>query len=119
MVEHEFLTISDGTYTFTESKDEKAFYLYRNDGEKLDDLGNIPVEFYQAYIVHKMMNGDISGTVYGNLHYETSCDEKYMRISISDYKELPEIEENSNNNTKQPKFLKRMFHKVFGHNNKD
>ena len=120
----EFLAITDDTYTFTESDDEKVFYFYRNDEEKLGDVGRIPMDFYQAYIARKMMDENILTPIFGNLRFETSSDEKIMRITVVDYKELPEVEKDSTNNKKppelkQPGIFKRIFEKIRKQKHKD
>ena len=114
----EFLAITDDTYTFTESDDEKVFYFYRNDEEKLGNVGRIPMDFYQAYIARKMMDENILTPIFGNLRFETSSNEKIIRITVVDYKELPEVEKDSTNNQKppelkQPNILGRLFHKIW------
>ena len=113
------MAISDGTYTFAESEDEKVFYLYRNDDEKLGDVGRMPMEFYQAYLTNKMMSGGITKPVFGNLRFDTSTDDKIIRVTVIDYKELSEIDLDSTDDQKQPNFLKRLFQKLWKHKHKD
>ena len=117
----EYLSLSDGTYTFTETDDEKVFYFYRNDEGKLGDVGRKPMHFYQTYITNKMFNSEITGPVFGNLSFETSDDGKYMRITVIDFKELPECEseEDSADSKKQPGIFKRIFEKIRKQKHKD
>lgn len=110
---NEFRTVSDGTFTLQESENEKQFYFYRNDGEVLTDIGREPMDLYQAYIVNKMMDGEITDIVMNNICFETSDDGKCIRLTIYDIGEKT-VQQNNSTVSKQPNFLKRLFHKVFG-----
>lgn len=125
-MENEFWGVTDGTFTLQETEKENQFYFFRNDGGILTDVGIEPVDFYHAYIMQKMMNGEIKGAVMGNIRMEMSEDETCMRLTICDFTEIQENDEQSvsegsvgeneeNIPQKQPEnFLKRLFHKIFG-----
>ena len=92
---------------------ENQFYFYRNDGNVLTDIDREPMDLYQSYIMHKMMNGDITDVVINNICLETSDDGKCIRLTIYDIgKELAK-NTNSTVSKKRPNFLERLFHKIF------
>ena len=111
---NEFLAVSDGTFTLQETENKNQFYFYRNDGEVLTDIDREPMDLYQAYIIRKMMNGEITDIVMNNIYSETSDDGKCIRLTICDIGEKPARNNNSTVSDKQPNFLKRLFHKIFG-----
>lgn len=111
---NEFLAISDGTFTLQESDNKNQFYFYRNDGEVLTDIDREPMDLYQAYIMKKMMKGEITDIVMNNIYSETSADGKCIRLTIYNIGEKPVQQSNSTVNSEQPNFWKRLFHKVFG-----
>ena len=111
---NEFLAVSDGTFTLSETENKNQFYFYRNDGEVLSDIGREPMDLYQAYIMRKMMNGEITDMVMNNIYSETSDDGKCIRLTICDIGEKPSGSSNSTVSKKRPNFLKRLFHKIFG-----
>ena len=45
---NEFLTVSDETFTLSESENKNQFYFYRNDGEVLTDIDREPMDLYNA-----------------------------------------------------------------------
>ena len=110
---NEFITVSDGTFTLQETENKNQFYFYRNDGEVLADIDSEPMDLYHAYIFQKMMSGEITSMVMNKIYSERSEDGKYIRLTICD---IGEKHENNKNSivSKQPSFLKRLFHKVFG-----
>ena len=110
---NEFLAISDGTFTLSETENKNQFYFYRNDGEVLTDIDREPMDLYQVYIMRKMMNGEITDVVMNNIYSEMSDDEKCIRLTICDIGEKPARNTNSTANNKQPNFLKHLFHKIF------
>ena len=111
---NEFLAISDGTFTLSETENKNQFYFYRNDGNVLTDIDREPMDLYQAYIMQKMMNGEITDMVMNNIYSEMSDDGKCIRLTICDIGEKPVKNTNSTVSNKQPNFLKRLFHKIFG-----
>lgn len=110
---NDFLAISDGTFTLSETENKNQFYFYRNDGNVLTDINREPMELYHAYIMKKMMNGEITDIVMNNIYSETSVDGKCIRLTICDIGENPVKSTNQNVSDKQPNFLKRLFHKIF------
>lgn len=126
---NEFLAVSDGTFTLSETENKNQFYFYRNDGETLTDIDREPIDLYHAYIMNKMMKGEITDAVMNNMYFEMSIDGKCIRLTTYDIGEEPTGNNNStahnigeepteNNNStahdKQPNFLKHLFHKIFG-----
>ena len=111
---NEFLAVSDGTFTLTETENKNQFYFYRNDGDVLTDIDREPMDLYQAYIMQKMMSGEITEMVMNNIYSETSDDGKCIRLTICEIGEEPIRNTNSTVNQKKPNFLKRLFHKIFG-----
>lgn len=111
---NEFLTVSDGTFTLSETQNKNQFYFYRNDRGVLTDIDREPIDLYHAYIMKKMMNGEITDTVMNNIYSETSTDGKCIRLTISDIGEKPRSSNNSTASQKHPNILKRLFHKIFG-----
>lgn len=111
---NEFLAISDGTFTLSETENKNQFYFYRNDGNVLTDIDREPLDLYHAYIMQKMMNGEITDMVMNNICSEMSDDGKCIRLTICDIGEKRVKNTNSTVNSKQPNFLKRLFHKILG-----
>ena len=110
---NELRAVSDGTFTLHETENKNQFYFYRNDGQVLADIDREPMDLYHAYIMQKMMSGEITDVVMNNIYSEISEDGKCIRLTICDIGEKPEHHDNSTV-SKQPNFLKRFFHKVFG-----
>lgn len=111
---NEFLKVSDGTFTLSETENKNQLYFYRNDGEILTDIDRQPMDLYQAYIMQKMMNGEITDVVMNNIYSEMSDDEKCIRLTICCIGKKTETNTNSNVRNKQPNFIKRVFYKIFG-----
>lgn len=111
---NEFLAVSDGTFTLSETENKNQFYFYRNDGGVLTDIDREPMDLYQAYIMRKMMNGEITDMVMNNIYSETSDDGKCIRLTICDIGEKPTSKSNSTVNEKKPNGFKRLLKKIFG-----
>ena len=110
----EYNAITDGTFTLQESDDKKQFYFFRNDGGKLTDQDD-PMDLFHAYIMSKMMSGEITGMITSNIRCEKSEDDTTIRITLLDFTETPiSIDITPDQENKQPGFLKRWFHKIFG-----
>ena len=107
----EFLTISDGTFTLSESENKNQFYFYRNDGEVLNDIKNEVLDLYHAYIMNKMFSNQITNAVIHNIYSEMSDDGKCIRITIHDIDEKKNQDSIAAN--AYPNFIKKLFHKVF------
>ena len=113
-MEKEFLVISDGTFSFTETENPNQFYFYRNDGKSLEDIEHEPMEFYHEYIIQKMMNGEIKDIVAHNIYHEMSKDKTCIRMTICDVGKKISKNKNSEVSNKQPNFFVRLFRKIFG-----
>ena len=111
---NEFLAVSDGTFTLSETENKNQFYFYRNDRGVLTDIDREPIDLYHSYIMKKMMDGEITDMVMSNIYSETSRDGKCIRLTICDIGGEPEKSTNSTVKSKQPNFLNRLFHKIFG-----
>jgi len=109
---NEFLAISDGTFTLSETENKNQFYFYRNDGNVLTNIDREPLDLYQEYIMQKMMNGEITGVVMDNIYLETSDDGKCIRLTTCDIGEKSVKSTNSIVSNKHPNILKRLFHKI-------
>lgn len=112
-MEKEYLSVSNGEFTLSETEVENQFLFYRNDGEVLGDVGRIPMVFYREYIVHKMIEGEITDMVMNNIYFETSGDGKMIRLTISDIgdsKKNSTIIEKKQSNFLE-KFIKKFLHK--------
>lgn len=119
--------LSDGTFTLVETQNKNQFLFHRNDGDVLGDVGRIPMDFYQTYIAHKMMSGEITDIVMNDTCFETSIDGKYIRLTVSeigkhkgtelqDCKPVEEREKQHIAGKEHPKqnIFKRIFKRVFG-----
>ena len=106
-----FLAVSDGTFTLTETEEKNQFYFYRNDGGILADVDRTPMELYHAYIMQKMMSGEITDMVMNNIYSEMSTDKKCIRLTICDIGEKPR--KNKKNTKKQSNFFKKLLDKIF------
>ena len=84
--------LSDGTFVFAECENKNEFYFYRSDEAELGDVGRLPMDFYQAYIARKMMDGEITTAVMSNLYYEKSEDNKCIRITAFPIGQEPETQ---------------------------
>lgn len=80
-----YFAVSDGTFSLSETDVKNQFYFYRNDGGELTEIGHEPMDLYQAYIIHQMMNGKMKvEAVCQNIEYEMSDDRKVIRMTVSD-----------------------------------
>ena len=111
---NESLAISDGTFTLSETEVKNQFYFYRNDGEVLTDIDREPMDLYQAYIIHKMVNDETTNMIMSNFYMETSDDGRCIRLTICDIGENPVKSNNSTVRDKHPNFIKHLFNKIFG-----
>ena len=111
---NELWKVSNGTFTLSETGVKNQFYFYRNDGDVLTGIDREPMDFYQVYIAHKMMDGEITDTVMNNVYSEMSDDGKCIRLTICDIGKKPVKSNSSTVKDKQPNFMKRWFHKIFG-----
>ena len=110
-----FMTVSDGEFSLSETENENQFYFYRNDRKVLGDVGDMPMDLFQALIIQKMMTGEITELVVANIRYEYSEDETIIRLTTSKIGEKDEsVEPVAISSKKQPNFIRRLFNKVFG-----
>lgn len=106
--------VSDGTFIFSETENENQFYFYRKDGEVLTDIDSEPMEFYQALITRKMMDGEMPAAIIANNMYsEMSADGKVIRVTVCGIGEDPNPHTNPKLN-KKPSHFRRLINKVFG-----
>lgn len=82
---NELKAMTDGIFTFAESKEPNVFYFYRNDRKVIGDVGTIPMDFYHNWICNKMFNSEITEMVMNNICFETSDDGKCIRLTVSGY----------------------------------
>lgn len=86
MKKKEFLGISNGEYTFSETEWENTFIFYRNDRGILEgDFGDEILMFYNEYMQRVVK---ITRPVVGNLIYKTSEDKKIIIVCDKDKREL-------------------------------
>ena len=78
------IAITDDTYIFTETEDENVFLFYRNDGNELGDVGDLPKDFFDEYIMRRMMFDESDLVAYNNIYFKKSEDGKSIRIITSD-----------------------------------
>ena len=114
----ELKALSNGEFTLAETEVENQFYFYRNDGGVLGEVDRLPMEFYQEYIMRKMMEGEVTDIVANNILFETSNDGKCIRLTVSDIGEEPKpknvsVEEYKTRKIAKPNFFKRMLKKIF------
>lgn len=112
-MEKEILSITNGTFTLTETEDKNQFYFYRNDGGTLGDLTFEPLDMYEDYLITKIVTGEIRGCAKKSIKAEISKDEKTIRLTVSDAEEEPRVEKDSSIQ-KKPNLFKRLLHKIFG-----
>ena len=87
-----FNAITDETYVFIEGDKPNQFFFYRKDGEVLGDIEHEPMDFYHAWVMEKMMSGEIEGMVANNILSELSDDGKCMRITVKEIAKGPIIQ---------------------------
>ena len=120
--------ITDGIFTLQESENKNEFFFFRNDGNVLEGIDREPTDFYSAYIMQKMMNGEISGMIVSNLRWEMSTDGKVIRGTVEDFKTYDEEESADESETdknisevhpilihnEKKSFWERLKEKIFG-----
>ena len=130
--EKKYLSISNGTYTLSESDEEDRFYFYRNDEGDLTGDEEEPMELFQAYMMRKFMEGELTDMVICNVRTELSTDNKCIRLTVehpdvtveedvdkmnlhitADEPEYFELRSSYHGkNDKKPGFLRRLFRKL-------
>ena len=115
-----FNAIANDTYVFIEGDNPNQFFFYRKDGEVLGDIDHEPMDFYHAWVMEKMMSGEIDGMVANNVLTELSADGKCMRITVKEIAKGPIIQidldgdEESNKPVKKENWFQRLKRKWFG-----
>ena len=114
----DFSPIPDGVYRarvkevtpWTAKTQTIKVYQKGEDGKVLTDIDREPMEFYQALITRKMMDGDIPAMfMANNLYSEMSADGKVIRLTVYDIDKDPNL-----HIKKKPNFIKRLFNKMLG-----
>lgn len=82
--EKKHMAVSSKGYVLSETDNPNQFYFYREDGAVLGDVGRLPMDMYQAYIMQKMMSGEITTVVMNNIAFETSVDGKCIRLTTDE-----------------------------------
>ncbi len=111
-MDNKLLSITDGTYTLSESNVKNQFYFYRNDGNELGKIQHEPMELYQVYIMHKMTLGEMTDIIMSNVEFEESTDGKCIRMTMSEIHGTSESK--MNEQPKKLNFFQRLKKKIFG-----
>ena len=94
-----YFTVSDGTFSLSETDVKNQFCFYRNDGGELTENGHEPMDLYQAYIIHQMMNGKMNvEAVCQDIKYEMSDDRKVVRMIVRDTWKRSLLQESDSSN---------------------
>lgn len=80
--------VTDGTYVLQKGE-ENQFFFFRKDGGEINHEEADPMDLYQAYICRQMFESNNPQMVMGNLKFETSTDNKCIRITVMDFSERP------------------------------
>lgn len=79
-----YLSVTDGTFTMSETDVKNQFYFYRNDGGTLDvdGLSREPIELFQSFIIHRMMTGNMKlDFVCKDIEMDLSGDKKVILVT--------------------------------------
>lgn len=118
--------LSDGTFSLVESAIPRRFYFYRNDGEVLGDADYIEaMKLYQAYVVRKIMRGEIIDRVPKPIFSQKSDDGRYIIIAVSNGDDDDNDDDGDNDDEQKPSpisqfvenpkaFFSRTLTKIFG-----
>ena len=87
-----FNALENETYVFVEGDIPNQFFFWRKDGEVLGDIEHEPMDFYHAWVMQKMVSGEIEGMVANNILTELSTDGKCMRITVKEIASGPIIQ---------------------------
>lgn len=117
-------TLTNGTYTFAETKVKNQFYFYRNDKGVLGKVGSTPLELFAQYLIHKVEEWGIHDVYDCEVYYEKSTDGNCIRMTVYDKlgwsKNVPTVEKTESlssadeSQQPQPNFFKNIFGKLFG-----
>ena len=82
-----YLSVTDGTFSLSETDVKNQFYFYRNDGGTIDVdvLSKEPMDLYQAYIIRQMMTSQMNLAVtWKDIELELSDDRKVILLTAWD-----------------------------------
>ena len=85
--------VTDGTYVLQKGEEENQFFFFRKDGGEINQDEADPMDLYQAYMCRQMFDSPNPQMVMSNLKFETSIDNKCIRITVMDFSNAP-IEQN-------------------------
>lgn len=105
----ELKAFSHGGYIFTETEKNNQFYFYRQDGQKLGEVGSLPMDMYQSYMRMKMFESKSVEIVMNNIRFDTSSDDKCIRLTTFAIGEKDPIEA-----VEESKGLKKLVKSLFG-----
>lgn len=81
--------VTDGTYVLQKGDKDNQFFFFRKDGCEINQDEADPMDLYQAYMCRQMFESSNPQMVMSNLKFETSTDNKCIRITVMDYSERP------------------------------
>lgn len=102
--------VTDGTYILQQGENEKQFFFFRKDGGEINQEEADPMDLYQAYVCRQMFESPNPSMMMGNLKFETSTDNKCIRITVVDFSETP-MENNTIEAKKKKSWLERVKEK--------
>ena len=108
-------SVTNGIFTLQEADEGNVFYFYRNDDGVLGDVGRMPMDFYQEYVVYKMMTAKGKPEVLMNeIYFETSKDGKCIRLTATPVGEVKkqELPEKKKKEKTYNKWLKRIRERI-------
>ncbi len=79
--------VTDGTYVLQKGDKDNQFFFFRKDGGEINQEEADPMDLYQAYMCRQMFESPNPQMVMSNLKFETSTDNKCIRITVVDYSE--------------------------------
>ena len=82
-----YLSVTNGTFSLSETDVKNQFYFYRNDGGTIDVdvLSKEPMDLYQAYIIRQMMTSQMNLAVtWKDIELELSDDRKVILLTAWD-----------------------------------
>ncbi|MBR6613623.1 MAG: hypothetical protein IKK84_02530 [Clostridia bacterium] len=103
--------VTDGTYVLQQGEDGKQFFFFRKDGGEINQEEADPMDLYQAFVCRQMFESPNPSMVMGNLKFETSTDNKCIRITVVDFSEIPMEETKPKKKKGWLERIKEKFHK--------
>ena len=76
--------VTDGTYVLQKGEEENQFFFFRKDGGEINKEEADPMDLYQAYMCRQMFESSNPQMVMNNLKFETSTDNKCIRVTVMD-----------------------------------